>query len=422
MTTSATDRYSRAILKELLQGEKLLRRQAEDLRLATRRAVIKLGYELTPELLDNLAKASPTKLQETPTVQLAELITRDVKARLRKLRQQVRRLERKCEQLQTEQDPAAQERLQAENARLRSEIQNLQARIESGRARAAASDSDAALRPALSTSTTVDSDEFEPFADPDMWPDWFRDWVSSGLGTATFRTSRAILTVMGQTGAPLRSAALAQAAPLAGHAKPGGAENRAINRLEKMDLLKKHVATRGRIHPHLLHLTAKGEAAHRLLYGKQPVQQETPQLLKLHSSPDHVYLILETQLLLEDAGFHVERYFEPLPVSTGTYHPDLIATCEGTSIYVEAERETQKDPAARREKWQKAIAASDGELYITVGTDKEIDPILSEVLYIAGQLRAETTIHAFATETVAYTKAEDKKRGWDIFTYEKQYP
>ena len=100
---------------------------------------------------------------------------------------------------------------------------------------------------------------------------------------------------------------------MAGHAKPGGAENRAVNRLEKMGLLKKHVATRGRIHPHLIHLTAKGESAHRLLYGKQPVKQETPQLLNLHSSPDHVYLILETEMLLEDAGFHVERYFEPIP-------------------------------------------------------------------------------------------------------------
>ena len=422
MTTSATDRYSRAILRELLQGEKLLRRQAEDLRLATRRAVIKLGYELAPELLDNLAKESPTKIQETPTMQLTELITRDVKARLRKLRQQVRRLERKCEQLQAEQHPSAQERLQAENARLRSEIENLQARIEVQRTQRVVPKPNDTLQSPTSTSTAPSSDEFEPFADPEMWPDWFRDWVSSGLGTATFRTSRAILTVMGQTGAPLRSAVLAQAAPLAGHAKPGGAENRAINRLQKMGLLKKHVATRGRIHPHLIHLTAKGEAAHRLLYGKQPVQQETPQLLNLHSSPDHVYLILETQLLLKDAGFHVERYFEPLPVSMGAYHPDLIATYEGTSIYVEAERETQKDPATRHKKWQKAIAASGGELYITVGTDKEIDPILSEVLYIAGQLRAETTIHAFATETVAYTKAEDKKRGWDIFTYEKHYP
>ncbi len=99
----------------------------------------------------------------------------------------------------------------------------------------------------------------------------------------------------------------------------------------------------------------------------------------------------------------------------------MIATYQGATIYVEAERETYKATADRRRKWAKAIEAAGGALYLTVGTEAELDPLCSEILFIAGSLRQPATLHAFATETVA--KAQDaEQRGWGIFSVQKAYP
>jgi hypothetical protein len=139
----------------------------------------------------------------------------------------------------------------------------------------------------------------------------------------------------------------------------------------------------------------------------------------MHSSPEHTYLILEAQQLLEIAGFHVERYFNPICLPEGEYVPDLIATYKDTSIYLEAERNTYKEPQDREKKWGKAVKASNGQLYLAIGTQREVDPILSELVYVVGKIGHPTDIHVMVTQPLA-TSNEESPYAWDIFSIHKK--
>lgn len=443
---STTDRYSQAMLRELLRGEQALRRQAEELRTASRKALVELGYAIAPELLDGLAKESPTQIEATSTSDLAKMIQRDVKDRLRRLRTQVRRLQHQHDQTQS---------TRTELKKLREKVKHLQTELKKvnptcdydtdqrpsyqacqsdtprGQAAQSFSESpslaeDLALsddHPSPDRSQQVPSlhEDFQPYAEPALWPEWFRAWVEPGLNDArrrvSFLTARKIVQVLGQTGEPLRSVVLERSAPQAGHAVAGGAESRAMGRLVKLGWVAREEARRGHIHPHLVYLTERGRHAYRLLYGQPPAEQETLRLLKMHGSPEHTYLILETQQLLDRAGFYVERYFDPLPVSAGEYVPDLIATYEGTTAYIEAERATHKEPQERKKKWQKALEAGGGRLHIALGTEREVDPLLSEVTYIAGKTGHAVDIRALVTEPLVKGNAIPK--GWEIFSIQK---
>ncbi len=413
-------------LEELLRLERELRQQAEGLYQEGRDAVFELARHLAPDLLEALSDAGPFQTQEIGYLDLIRLLQEHVKATYTTYRDRIAALETELYRLQQQAGAPEEQPLPADYAALQAEVAALQARLEPATPATRPAEDLAPEEPAPEEPTAEASEEaFSPYAEVALWPGWFKAWVESGLQDARkqigFRAAREILWVLGETGEPLRSVVLAEAAPRAGHAIPGGVESRAFNRLVKLGWLEKHIARRGNIRPQLVCLTEQGAQAYQLLYGRPAVAQETPRLLALHSSADHVYLILETQQLLEQAGFYVERYFDPLPVSGGEYVPDLIATYEGTTIYVEAERETYKAAADRRRKWAKAIEAAGGALYLTVGTEAELDPLCSEILFIAGSLPQPATLHAFATETVA--KAQDaEQRGWGIFNVQKAYP
>jgi hypothetical protein len=430
---AATDRYSQAVLRELLNSEKMLRKQAEDMRFEARRAVVKLGYAIAPALLDGMAKESPTRIEETPTVELTKLIEQDVKARRMDLRARLRCLQRKYQTVQTENEKlhATKERLQAEMEALKDHAVRRPAKQPAeappapshsvkrafGSHQSASGPGSVSVSPTESQARSTGTDAaFEPYTEPELWPDWFREWSDQ----PTFATDRQLIRLLRATGEPLRSVLKAELADVLGHQRAGGAEWRAIRRAqEPWGLVHTIEAQRGRITPHLIHLTEKGEMAFRLLYGAQPAPQQAPQLLRRHSSPDHVYLILETQQILERAGFTVEQDFDPISVSDGDYNPDLIARYEGKTLFVEAERDTRKDPAARRQKWTQAIDASGGELYLAVGTQKAVDPFFSELVFIVGKLHEEVQVYGLITEELA--RAE-RIRGWDVFTLERRLP
>jgi hypothetical protein len=433
---TSTHRYSLAVLEELLNSERMLRKQAEDMYSEMRQAVVKLGYALAPMLLDGMAKESPTRIEETPAMELMELIKQDVKADRMDLQTRLRRLERKyqAEQAENEQLGAIKERLEAEVEVLKDRSARQPAKqstaaplppdheVESafGSDRLAADlagPESVTAYPTESQARSTGADAvFEPYAEPELWPAWFSEWCDQ----PTFATDRQLIRLLGTTGEPLRSVLKTELADVLGHQRAGGAEWRAIRRAqEPWGLVHTIEAQRGRITPHLIHLTEKGEMAYRLLYGAQPAPQQAPQLLRRHSSPDHVYLILETQQILERAGFTVEQDFDPISVSDGDYDPDLIASYESKTLFVEAERDTRKDPAARRQKWAKAIEASGGELYLAVGTQKAVDPLFSELAFIVGKLHQEVQVYGLITEELA--RAE-RVQGWDVFTLERRLP
>jgi hypothetical protein len=436
MTDTSTEGYAVAVLQRLLNSERELRHQAEDLRQESRAALVKLGQAIAAELLDKMAKQSATKIQETSTQGLADMIEADVTARFRRLHQRVRRLQRQLDKQQAKithlEAELTEQGDSGSSAASRQQKQQSQADAASSLTpppppptfipEAAAYEASEQPKAGI-VSTTPASDDFRPYAEPKLWPNWFREWAEPGLTDArrksSFLITRTIIRVMGETGEPLRSTILAKAAAKAGHSAAGGAEGRAMTHLADIGVIGKKIAKRGAISPHLVYLTEKGQTAYRLLYGQDPAQQQTHQLLKMHSSPEHTYLILEAQQLLEIAGFHVERYFNPICLPEGEYVPDLIATYKDTAIYLEAERNTYKEPQDREKKWGKAVKASNGQLYLAIGTQREVDPILSELVYVVGKIGHPTNIHAMVTQPLA-TSNEESPYAWDIFSIHKK--
>jgi hypothetical protein len=311
-----TDGLSRAILEELLEAERDLRRQAERLQDESRKAVLDLARKAASEMLDDLKKEEVSGLDDLPTPQLIALINDEIGRRLGELQKRVQRLDYKLGQLHAQDDLV--DRLRNENVKLRRTLESPprdpQPQKETEVPKSDQSSSvPQDLTPARSINEDDDIDngddgDFKPYAERALWPDWFQEWVDTGLNDARrkqgFLTARTIIQVMGETGAPLRSTVTKTAAEKVGHSSSGGVEYRAIKRFRKMGLIKEHEARRGSITPYLIQLTEKGEMAHRLLYGRDPVEQEAARLLSLHSSPEHVYLIIEAQKILERAGFH----------------------------------------------------------------------------------------------------------------------
>jgi hypothetical protein len=257
----------------------------------------------------------------------------------------------------------------------------------------------------------------QPTIDAPMeyWPAWFRDWVTS----QNFARDRHIIEVLGDTGEPRRATVVTLAANRGTKDKSGGTETRALKSIVDRALIVITVCKRRGNPAHLIHLSERGEQAYRLLRGSEPVEQETPRLLALHKSPAHTYLILDTQLCLENAGYEVERYFEPIDLGElGRYYPDLIAHYQGRTFYIEAERSTFKDEEYRQRKWLKAMVASGGELSLAIEHKDEHKAIVSSITYNAGQVGMKTRLRFMATSSLLGN--QQKPQGMDIWFYDEE--
>ena len=171
---------------------------------------------------------------------------------------------------------------------------------------------------------------------------------------------------------------------------------RAFGTLRKAGLLRMPRAAIGERPYYLVGLTELGQAAYRWYFRREPVPQESDKLLALHQNAHHAFLILETERQLKAAGFEVIRYPVPLQVEgLGEYRPDLEAVYDGQRLYVEAERGTYKNPQDRVLKWQKAVKAGHGELWISVPRKHEGERVLSDVRKHVG---ASVKIHLLVVE------------------------
>ena len=103
----------------------------------------------------------------------------------------------------------------------------------------------------------------------------------------------------------------------------------------------------------LVRLSEAGVEEVRRGWGLEAVPSEWERLVARHGSDAHVLLTL-------DARDHLLRFgatavdLDPTPVPTpdgGTFAPDLVVVLEGRPLYVECERDTRKDRAARARKW-----------------------------------------------------------------------
>jgi len=253
--------------------------------------------------------------------------------------------------------------------------------------------------------------EFVPAAPATTWPNWFTEWFEPRRGNVA--KTFTVLQILGRTGDPYLTRVMQTAGQLLN--LRGGGIYRSADQLEEMGLIQREEVLWKRIKPHLVALTPRGMEAYRLLFGNDPAPQTLQAMLARHKSPNHVYLILETQRHLEAAGFTVNALPPALATSQGRYEPDLLAHLDGETVYIEAEVKTHKDlrlGGPRQEKWSRYWDVTAGELYLAVVDGPGQKSLLSELRYWAQQLRLRGDIWFLQAG-----EREFAAHGWDVWEH-----
>jgi hypothetical protein len=206
-------------------------------------------------------------------------------------------------------------------------------------------------------------------------PDWIKTWKES---KAFEKTSTAIL-VMGEMGIALRPSIIKVMANRLSLSAANKNLDEALNWLmttedkacpiliEQVGGVLEQGSSSGGNQPAVLRLTQKGQIAYQILSGKLPKENEFDMLLRHHSSPEHTILNIQAGEILVDEGYQIRGRAQSINLCHGeTYIPDIIAVepKTGEVIFVEVERDVNKDQVSRKQKWMKFYEASNGNLYV----------------------------------------------------------
>ena len=210
---------------------------------------------------------------------------------------------------------------------------------------------------------------------PENVPDWFTAWQSM----RNFEKTSAAVYVMGDLGIALRPSIIKHLAERLSLSSTNKNLDEALNWLlakedklcpafiEQVREIPEQGSSSGGNQPGVLRLTTEGELAYQILTGRLPVENEFDRLIKQHSSAEHTILNIQAGELLKEEGYQIRGRAETINLTNGeTYIPDIVAVDSRTGeiIFVEVERDTNKDRFARKQKWIKFFEASNGNLYV----------------------------------------------------------
>ena len=212
-------------------------------------------------------------------------------------------------------------------------------------------------------------------------PIWMRDWREKG----TFERDSQILRMIGETGVSRQPVMIKMAAQKLSLNSKNMALRDAIGRLngeegekglhfmEKIAGFEKQGADFGGALPAMFRISELGKQAYWLLTGQNAVECDYDRLLRRHKSPEHTYLNLVVKGILEDGGYQVLLDAPEILLPGGEkFEPDITAQeiASGKIIFIEVERDTNKDETYRIQKWRNLCAASNGQIYIFCDTNK----------------------------------------------------
>ena len=246
-------------------------------------------------------------------------------------------------------------------------------------------------------------------------PGWMVEWRKK----TTFDRDAAILSVIGETGISRRPLIIQLAAPRMGVKPENSAIVDAINRIErrnlieKLDLFEKRGSETGGVLPYLYRLTDQGRQAYWLLSGKNAFECEFDALMKRHKSPEHTLLNMKVREFLEEHKVYqvlLESVTLVLP-DGHKFEPDITAKdlVTGELVYIEVERDANKDTQARTQKWQSFYSASNGNIRVICDKPGFMRKLASEINFALSGLRFATFISNM--EEIEQT-LETKKHIW----------
>jgi hypothetical protein len=229
-------------------------------------------------------------------------------------------------------------------------------------------------------------------------PAWMVDWRKK----TTFDRDTAIICVMGETGISRRPLIVHLAASRIGVKPENSAIVDAINRvekrqlIEKMEIFEKRGSETGGVNPYLYRLTEQGRQAYWLLSGKNALECEFDVLMRRHKTPEHTLLNMKVREFLEDHKvYQVLLESATLVLPDGhKFEPDITAKdlATGELVYIEVEREANKDAQSRVQKWQSLHAASNGNIRVICDKPSFMRKLASEINFALSGLRFATYI------------------------------
>jgi len=244
--------------------------------------------------------------------------------------------------------------------------------------------------------------------------------LSPFLADTSHERNRVVVQILGETGTPLRSEVIRLFIERTGQSEPTA--RRALDACETYGLVEQHHPSRVGGQPtYLVRLTDLGQQGYRHIYRQAAAPQALTQLLKRHHTVQHVYLILETQRILEAAGFAVELYPDAIQVTDyGEYRPDLVARYGEQVLYVEAENTAalKNNRQQRRAKWRRAVVAGQGKLYITVWRVPDGRALGSKIVGHIEDMDIPLTIYMVALD--AYSTGNAPPEGLRVWAVERE--
>ena len=366
----------RLFLQAQMQRLEELKEMAEERARAAMAALHRLARDLIPAAYDEARRDGV--LPSTPE-ELASFIEEKVSARIFALEIRARsskvdpkELERLQEELRRAQEwKEKAETLEGETALLRRRLEAKEKETASLRERLARAEEElrrvrtAAVKPAVASPPSP-----------------------NGLSSEAL----AALRVLGETGACLRKPVterlLAEGVLSRESVKP-------FQELEREGLLEQHkpkVESVGNT-PYLLRLTEEGLRAYREHFGAEPAEPCLDVLLRRHKSLEHVWLNLKAAQVLEEFGYTVDVVPPEVRTEDGRQiAPDLAATKDGKTIYVECERTAKRGEAFAR-KVENMLRLNGDALYFVVPDTAMQSTVVSLAGEWAYRERRPVTLH-----------------------------
>lgn len=379
-------------LRQLLHIQTELREQAETRGRKAQRVLVGLLETFAPDEVDQRLK-SGRPLDSLPVEELEQLVRQHIGNQLHQAQvllkdsQSAKTLQHNRDQL--DKLHSQYEALREENARLIRQVASLEIERNNLLNQVTALQSAAPTFPEQSSDLEeVKPTHAEKMTDRPPEPDWMMAWRQA----ETFDRDARILMMIGKTGLSRRPVIESKAAEMFGIKKAGGSLQALVTRLTDLLLIETFrpwaadgAGTGGRF-PDLVRLAERGQMAYWLLTGENPSMNEYDLLLERHVSPEHTLLNLQAADMLREAGYQVN--LTPPDVNLpdgGQFKPDLVLIDEqGSLLFVEVERDTDKNIEQRQAKWRNFHQASGGKMFVVCDNRSCMRNIRSEINYCLG--------------------------------------
>jgi len=235
---------------------------------------------------------------------------------------------------------------------------------------------------------------------------WFQDWVEN----KDYESPRKVLRFIGKTG----MARVKQIEDALNEQDGMGEKTvtRAVTHCFNQGLLGKKdgLSLRGRPSDYVW-LIEKGKWAYEKLTGAAPVPSDYESLLKAYQTELQASLVLRTAELFTKFGYSVEKTPSKIKIEENRYfYPDLIASKDGETFYLEVETGQEDDRSSLIRKWENALVVGGGRICVVTRKIGTMNNLQSQIIHWASENGKKCRL--FVTSIDALKKVKPGESPW----------